>query len=69
MMGDTIRESVHWSEASPELRTALVITCGWCTRKGTATLLGKKIAGMAWDDLGPAARNVLQRSGYLTTNP
>ena len=54
---------VYWDKTGPRERAAVVALCGWATKKGTVTRTGRRIAATSWEQLTPAARNVLTRHG------
>lgn len=58
-----MKETIHWSQSDTPLRQAVVELCGWITKKGKITLLGKRISGIGWNDLSSSARNVLIHHG------
>ncbi len=56
-------QTIFWSKESVLIKTSVCELIGWCTKNGTITKTGKRIANSTWDDLTPAARNVLTRHG------
>lgn len=58
-----MKETICWSKTGILSKRAVVMLCGWETKKGTITKLGERIAKTAWPELTPAAKNVLTRHG------
>ena len=58
-----MEEKIRWNFAGINERTAVVELCGWCNKSGRATPTGKRIAQTNWNDLTPAAVNVLKNHG------
>ena len=56
-------ETIKWTLAGINERTAVVELCGWQNKSGKATPRGKRIARTNWNDLTPAALNVLKNHG------
>jgi hypothetical protein len=58
-------EQIKWALSGPVTRKAVVELCGWANKKGDATPTGRRIAHSSWDELSPAARNVLMNHGVV----
>ncbi len=56
-------ETIYWSKSDTPLRQAVIELCGWVTKKGIISQLGKRLSGTSWNDLSNAARNVLIQHG------
>lgn len=58
-------EIISWKISGYDVRKAVASLCGWETRKGKLTVLGNYIAKTEWENLSPAARNVLIQHGII----
>ena len=56
-------ELIKWDISEYPTRKAVVELCGWYNKKGEATPTGKRIARQSWEQLSPAAKNVMERHG------
>jgi len=54
----------RWDSAKLGVKVDLVKAGGWVNNKGQLTKVGERIAESKWEDLSPAAQNVLQRLIY-----
>jgi hypothetical protein len=60
-------EVIYWNNTGINTRMAVAELAGWCTKKGKITQTGKRIANTQWEELSPAAQNVLSRHGIKPT--
>lgn len=57
------QSQIRWDSEGFYTRKAIVELCGWCSKKYLATKIGLRIARTNWNDLTPAAKNVLIAHG------
>lgn len=50
-----------WNWLHDEIRTALMVKCGWTNRAGMLTPMGRRISQSSWANLSEAAKNVITR--------
>ena len=58
-----MKETIYWSKEGEPVRRAVVELAGWTTQTGKITRTGERIASQSWEEMSPAARNVLLRAG------
>jgi len=51
----------EWNLIDGERRREIVASCRWVTRQGTISKLGQRISQSFWQELSPAAQNVISR--------